>query len=296
MRIKVTFKADKLPILYRHRFMALIKEALGRADADYKKQLYPDKNSEHSEKVKSFAFSVCPPRFNYDSCPIETFEITVSNNNKDKSVRPPTVTDKVIPIKPNEYISMLVSSSDYEFMVNVYNGLLSMKEFEFNNEIKFTLQKVFMLDEKKIVSDEVVFKTLSPVLLEEQIIEVVNGKEKKKDRYILPPMEINTTDGEFNTFFSNIHNGILRDIRSENGMKEHGLYKPLEFVPIELKKRVIKHTIRAFWKKNPDRPVMKFTCFEGCFRLKGDPRDLQMLYQIGIGLRTGQGFGMVEVG
>jgi len=40
---------------------------------------------------------------------------------------------------------------------------------------------------------------------------------------------------------------------------------------------------------------MTLTCFEGCFRLKGDPRDLQMLYQIGIGLRTGQGFGMVDI-
>ncbi len=47
--------------------------------------------------------------------------------------------------------------------------------------------------------------------------------------------------------------------------------------------------------KNPDKPTMKFTCFEGCFKLKGDRRDLQMLYQIGIGLRTGQGFRMVDV-
>lgn len=34
--------------------------------------------------------------------------------------------------------------------------------------------------------------------------------------------------------------------------------------------------------------------FEGCFKLKGDPIDLQMLYQIVIGLRTGQGFRMIE--
>jgi CRISPR-associated endoribonuclease Cas6 len=169
------------------------------------------------------------------------------------------------------------------------------ESFNFNDEIKFRLLRVFPLNEKNIISDEVVFKTLSPVLLEEQIIEVVGDRKKKKDRYILPPMETGTTDEAFNAIFSNIHNGILRDIRSKNGMKEHGLYKPLEFVPIELKKRVIKHAIRTFWEKNPDRPVMKFTCFEGCFKLKGDPRDLQMLYQIGIGLRTGQGFGMVEV-
>ncbi len=35
--------------------------------------------------------------------------------------------------------------------------------------------------------------------------------------------------------------------------------------------------------------------FQGTFHLKGDSQYLQTLYQIGIGLRTGQGFGMVEV-
>lgn len=266
--------------------MALIKEALKLSNVDYKNKLYPDKDSEHSEKIKPFVFSICPPHFDYASCPVEKFEITVSSN--DKSVRPPKVTDKVIPIKPNEYISMLVSSSDYEFMVSLYNGLLEMKEFKFNDEIKFLFQKVYMLNEKKINSNEVIFKTLSPILLEEQMMETVGARTFKKDRVILPPMEEGKTDEGFNKVFSSIHAGILKDIRGEKG-------SPLEFTAIKLRKRVIKHTIRAYWEKNPDNPVMKFTCFEGCFKLKGDPRDLQMLYQIGIGLRTGQGFGMVDV-
>jgi CRISPR-associated endoribonuclease Cas6 len=61
MRIKVTFKAGKLPILYRHRFMALIKEALERADAGYKESLYPDRDSEKSKIAKPFCFSVSMP-------------------------------------------------------------------------------------------------------------------------------------------------------------------------------------------------------------------------------------------
>jgi len=40
---------------------------------------------------------------------------------------------------------------------------------------------------------------------------------------------------------------------------------------------------------------MVLTTYKGTFCLKGDPEDLQLLYQTGIGLRTGQGFGMVEV-
>lgn len=68
----------------------------------------------------------------------------------------------------------------------------------------------------------------------------------------------------------------------------------MEFIPLKLKKQVIKHTIKGFREKT-GKPYMMLTCFEGCFQSIGEPEDLQMLYQTGIGLRTGQGFGMVEV-
>ena len=43
------------------------------------------------------------------------------------------------------------------------------------------------------------------------------------------------------------------------------------------------------------KPYITLTCFEGYFTLQGHPEDLKILYQAGMGLRTGQGFGMVEV-
>jgi CRISPR-associated endoribonuclease Cas6 len=61
MRIKLTFKADKLPILYRHRFMALIKEALEKSDAVYKKTSIRIKTQEHSKVAKPFCFSISMP-------------------------------------------------------------------------------------------------------------------------------------------------------------------------------------------------------------------------------------------
>ncbi|MCS7200511.1 MAG: hypothetical protein N2327_00440 [Caldimicrobium sp.] len=57
---------------------------------------------------------------------------------------------------------------------------------------------------------------------------------------------------------------------------------------------MVKHTLKGF-RERTGKPYMTLTCFEGHFRLKGDPEDLQALYQMGIGLRTGQGFGMVDV-
>lgn len=58
MRIKVNFHIQKMPIIYRHRFFALIKEALNISNPDQKDKLYPPKNSYISKKPKPFAFSI----------------------------------------------------------------------------------------------------------------------------------------------------------------------------------------------------------------------------------------------
>lgn len=201
MRIKANFHASKLPILYRHRFMALIKDALNRSAPDYEQQLYPAKDSKFSKKTKPFTFSIAmPPGRKSEK---EKFFV-------DEGIQ---IEDTIFHFPLNSFLSFYLSSSDYNFIVNLYNGLLEIKEFKFNDDILLRLEQVFMMHEKKIDNEEVMFKTNAPILIED--------KEGK--------------------------------------------------------------------------PYMTLTCIEGCFKLKGDPRDLQMLYQMGIGLRTGQGFGMVEV-
>ncbi|NWF52836.1 MAG: CRISPR-associated endoribonuclease Cas6 [Nitrospirae bacterium] len=264
MRIKVTFRAEKLPILYRHRFMALIKEALEKSDADYKESLYPDKNSEHSKVAKPFCFSVSMP----SGKTAKKEKIVI-----DEGVE---IEDTVFYFPQGKSLSFYVSSCDYQFMMCLYNGLLEIKAFDFGNGITLRLDRVFMLNEKKINGDEVVFKTNSPILIED------------KDGKPLLPADSEISKSIFNEHFNAIHDRIVKDIRGE------GLYRDMEFVPVKLKKQVVKHTLKGFREKT-GKPYMTLTCFEGCFKLKGDPRDLQMLYQIGIGLRTGQGFGMVEV-
>lgn len=130
-----------------------------------------------------------------------------------------------------------------------------------------------MLNEKKIENDSVTFKTLCPALI-----------ETKDGKPILPSDNVE----DFNIEFNAIHDRIFKDIRG------YGLKRALEFEPLSLKKQVVKHTLEGFREKT-GKPYMTLTCFEGSFRLSGDPEDLRLLYQIGIGLRTGQGFGMVEV-
>ncbi|GLI52450.1 CRISPR-associated endoribonuclease Cas6 [Thermodesulfovibrio yellowstonii] len=261
MRIKVIFHAPKLPILYRNRFMSLIKDSLEKSNSVYKEKLYPNKNGEITKVVKPFCFCVTMPA----SRKPEREKIIIDNDFE--------IEDTVFYFSETGYVSLIVSSSDYEFIVNLYNGLLENKSFKFSDDLTLFLKRIIMLNEKKIENSRVTFKTLCPALI-----------ETKEGKPILPFDNIE----DFNREFNAVHDRILKDIRG------YGLKRPLKFEPLRLKKQVVKHTLRGFREKT-GKPYMTLTCFEGSFKLSGDQEDLRMLYQIGIGLRTGQGFGMVEV-
>lgn len=262
MRLGIIYSTLKLPILYRQRFMSLIKEALGKSDFHYKKTLYPDEAVEKSKIAKPFCFSISMPK----EKTIKKEKIVI-----DEGIE---IEDIVFYFPEESYINFYISSHDYQFIVNLYNGLLKIKEFKFGNGIALKLNRIFMLNERRILNDEVIFKTKSPILIEDL-----------KENPILP---IDSDIEYFNEQFNAIHHRILKDIRGE------GLKRNLAFYSLKIKKQVVKHTLKGFREKT-SKPYMMLTCFEGCFKLKGEPEDLQMLYQIGIGLRTGQGFGMVEV-
>ncbi|MDI1471668.1 CRISPR-associated endoribonuclease Cas6 [Thermodesulfovibrio sp. 1176] len=262
MRLGIIYKIPKLPILYRHRFISLIKEALGKSDFNYKKSLYPEEAVKRSKIAKPFCFSISMPK----EKTIKKEKIVI-----DEGIE---IEDIVFYFPENSYINFYISSFDYQFIVNLYNGLLEIKEFDFGNGISLKLNRIFMLNERRILTDEVIFKTNSPILIEDS-----------KENPILP---IDSDIEYFNEQFNAIHSRILKDIRGE------GVKGELEFEPLKIRKQVVKHTLKGFREKT-GKPYMMLTCFEGCFKLKGEPEDLKMLYQIGIGLRTGQGFGMVEV-
>ncbi|BAL80394.1 CRISPR-associated endoribonuclease Cas6 [Caldisericum exile] len=270
MRAKVIFdvEGEKMPILYRHRFMDLIISALAESNRDYKLFLYPEDKTDR-KIVKPFTFSVMLPQNYYlkkEKFKIFDFEVE----------------DIVFYLSNDKRISLFISSCSYEFFVNLYNGLLSLKEFKFSSDLTLKLSKVYMLNERKINSKEVVLKTMSPILI-----------ETANDKPIIPFDESGDLLKEeslsvFNEEFNALHNRILKDIRGFQ------LYEKLFFSPVKIRKQVVKHALRDFTKQT-GKPYMILTTFEGIFKLRGDPKDLLMLYQLGIGLRTGQGFGMVEV-
>lgn len=261
MRFKILLRSDKLPLIYRHIFMSMIKEALKQSNPDYKDKLYPDKNFEKTKVAKPFTFSIMMP----PGRKLETGTIDINGK---------TITDKIFYYPEGSYLSFLLSSSDYEFVMNLYNGLIKMKRFEYSSDIKFEYLNSMLLNEKDITENEITFKTLSPILV-----------ENKNEKPVLPIQE---SLQNFNDELNIIQDKIFKDVRG------FGLKSRLNLTPLNIRKQVVKHTLRGFREKT-GRDYMTLTCFEGTFKLQGSPEDLHLLYQTGIGLRTGQGFGMVEV-
>lgn len=274
MRLKLLFKCEKLKILYRHRFMSLIKEAISLCDKSFKDHLYPDKNL-NLEIVKPFSFSLIMPV----SKTVKKEKISIDDSFE--------IYDNVFYFPENSYLAMYISSSDYEFIMNLYNGLLKLKNFSLYEDVNIQLVKILLVNEKKINSDEVVFKTLSPILIEDKDNKPILVDTVTKGEENLSYLKVLSKD-DFNIHFNTIHSGILKNLRG------YGVMSNLEFQPINLKKQVVKHTLKGF-RETTGKPYMTLTTMQGTFKLKGAREDLQMLYQIGIGLRTGQGFGMVEV-
>ena len=62
MRLKVMFRADALPIFYRHLFMGIIKEAIRKTDNEYYQHLYFYQHKTN-KAARPFCFAV---RFPFD--------------------------------------------------------------------------------------------------------------------------------------------------------------------------------------------------------------------------------------
>lgn len=259
--------------------MALVKEALRLSDRNYKEFLYPHESSGHTKRTKPFSFSIyIPPGHTKRE---ERFFLFL---NEDLIVE-----DMVFYPSGGGDFSMFISSCDYQFMINFYNGLLQVREFDFfrfpssDNVIeKLQISRIDMLNERKIKHDEIMFKTLS-------YISVEDDNENPINIFTSDNRTINADElKRFNHHLNEIQHRILKDLRG------YGLRRPLEFIPVDLERVGVKHALRNFYEET-NRPYMVLTTYRGTFCLKGDPEDLQLLYQTGIGLRTGQGFGMVEV-
>ncbi len=262
MRIKILIKANIIPFLYRHRVISLIKEALKKSDRDYKEFFY------NQQITKPFSFNLVFPKEKQ----IKKALIQIDEKF--------TIEDNVV--ISDRYSSLFISSSDYRFIIALFNGLKRLSRFNFSSEnnmlingkkINWKIQKFVLLNERPITKNTVIFKTNSPIIVEDREDKPVLFNEERFEREL---------------------NEVMNRILKSPHIKGKGLEEPLKFEPINMKKVVVKHTLRKF-RELTGRPIMYLTGNSGVFKLSGHPEDLKILYKIGIGTKTGQGFGMVEV-
>lgn len=150
--------------------------------------------------------------------------------------------------------------------IHFYNGFLNSKK----NKIKFKLgnnsfyiKNIIRLKEKRITEEIAIFKTLSPIVIRENI------SKTKEWFYFLDDKGIEIL--KRNLLFS------LKEKFSEEKINM------LEIIPVNVKK-----TIVNFYN-------IKFPTTKGIFIIKGDKEILEYFYKSGFSSKKSSGFGMLEL-
>jgi CRISPR-associated endoribonuclease Cas6 len=220
----ITGKAE-LPLDYRSGFMALIKTALDK-NIGYSKNVFQD---------DPFCFAI---RFD----------------------KKPDITNGKLLI--GEKLTLYVTSTSSKLLTNIYNGLLSIRNFPlFETEI--SNPNFSYIDEYVINSDEIVFVALSPIVIRNSTY---------RDKYITPK------DENFNESFYNALNE-----QWELYNKSHLEPQNISFELIKYKKVAMSHYSSL---------VLGFT---GLLKMQANYKVLNFFYQSGIGYRRSNGFGFVKV-
>lgn len=241
MRLQCTIAGTKIPNSYHFLFTSLIKKSLTHSARGLVEELYVYENKKN-KKSKHFTFSVF----------LQNFERR----------------DDELDVKGN--IIWNISSPDSSFLLYLYNGLLANKKFNYQG-YNIQLQNIRLGEEKLPYSEEVLFSTLSPIVV------------KNKEGVFLSP-----EDEGYESTLNYICNVVLENIRGTS------LQEPLQFTPVSLRKQIVKQKHEDFWRLNKEK-TLYVNAYKGLFKLKGHPEDLRLLTQSGIGFRRSQGFGNVRV-
>jgi len=155
-----------------------------------------------------------------------------------------------------------LSSPDTKLIAMIYNGLRKNREYAiFDSKIK--LKDITPVNTLIRSKDRIRVRSVCPIL--------VKSSPDSGSRYLLPGEE---------SFYGCLNH--FCKVRYEEFFSEE-FKGSVELLPLELKRVVVKHT------------GTYHTGFKGIFELSSSSKMLQFLYDAGIGIRTSQGFGMLEL-
>lgn len=153
------------------------------------------------------------------------------------------------------------STIDPILLAHVYNGLREQKDFLWGSHNRFTVHQIRMLPQARIETSTCTFKTLSPFLV------------NLKGHHL---QYLSTGDKGFD-------DGFKHSIRL---LCQHFLGRSCDDMKYEIinsRKMVVFHY---------GQPM---TCNKAVIVMQADAEILNLLYDVGIGVRRNQGFGMLEI-
>lgn len=236
MRLKLNLDLENefLPIQYRKSAMSFIKLSLSEYSEQYYKKYYNNKDT----IIKSYTFAMF--------------------------FRNPKFEDEKI-IVEDKRLELNISIADYETSIILYNAFNHQKNKKFSlDKNSWTLRNINMSLEKKINTEEITIKFMSPL--------VVRSHIEKKDYYY------SYNDKEFKSI---LKINIKQQLKITDIPKE--LVENFDIVAIEPKKVIIK-----FYEK-------KIETSTGTFKISGDKQLLKYLYDAGMGSKRSSGFGMFKI-
>ncbi|WP_336769616.1 CRISPR-associated endoribonuclease Cas6 [Bacillus bombysepticus] len=167
-------------------------------------------------------------------------------------------------------IRISVTSNNPQFMMTLYNGMLQIDTYEYKG-YKLERVKTRVVPEHTTFAPSMTFATMSPILV------------KNKQGHWL-----DIEDADYLKELQYTANLILKECRG------NGLRQPLYFLPVNMKKVVVKEKITEYIR-NTGKKYLHFMGYTGMFQLAGHPEDLKDLYQLGLSMRRNAGFGMIQV-
>jgi len=223
---------------YRKKFISLIKQALNseNSDSDIFQKYYGNKKQ---NMAKPFTFSV--------QIPIQGME------------------EKEFILGGN-CMRFYFSSSDPAFLITVYNGLAGLKDFSPFAGYKIHVRNFYLQKDKNFNSDEMVFKTLSPV--------IVRDINQKKGQGFIGFDNENFQEQLFYSMKNMCLNFISKDYELQK--------EQVEIMPVKCKTDIINHYGGEIGTS-------------GIFKIKAPKEVLKLIYDAGLGVKRSQGFGMLEV-
>lgn len=237
--VELTLEKDRIPKDKNRIFISLLKSNFESYDKNYYKKLY----EEEKNKIKDFTFSLYMGK-----CEFLRDEIII----RDKKI----------------YLNF--STYNNEDGIMFYNSFLSNvgKEIKIkDNSMK--IQKINLLKEKAICSDEIIFKVMSPLV----------SREHRGDNKSTWYHSLQTEEGQA-VLLENIKYQ-LKDVFGEKSM-----------VDIEEVDIAIERNMKQVKVKNYGIEVLGNL---GFIKIDAKPYLLDYLYKAGVGSKRSGGFGMVDI-